>query len=316
MQDKIKVLIDTDIGDDIDDAIAIAYALNCPELDVLGVTTVYLDAPARARMTKSLLRAAGRDDIPVHPGSSATMMEPAPQDFDLIQYYPDMDGMPVGPDGSGVQFLYDTLRANPGQVVILALGAFTNIALLIKEHPDAIGLMKEIVWMGGAFDRHFLTWNVCCDIEAAAMVLASGAPVCIVSRDVCEPCQMPLEQIDALRSSNHPVHRELIRLIDAWWDRHAFYKKGDSPILFDSLAVTAVFTDEFLTYRNERVLVETKGEFTRGMTFAVKAGYDRFPGQRGYPAIEEIPVFQVTDTVRAQEYVKHHFERLIGWKDR
>ena len=52
------------------------------------------------------------------------------------------------------------------------------------------------------------------------------------------------------------------------------------------------------------------------MTFAVKAGYDRFPGQRGYPAIEEIPVFQVTDTVRAQEYVKHHFERLIGWKDR
>ena len=52
------------------------------------------------------------------------------------------------------------------------------------------------------------------------------------------------------------------------------------------------------------------------LTFAVKAGYDRFPGQRGYPAIEEIPVFQVTDTVRAQEYVKHHFERLIGWKDR
>lgn len=317
MQEKIKVLIDTDIGDDIDDAIAIAYALNCPELDVLGITTVYLNAPARARMTKSLLRAAGRDDIPVHPGSSATIMEPAPKDFVPIQYFPDMDDMPVGPDNSGVQFLYDTICANPGEVVLLALGAFTNVALLLKEHPDVVPLLKEIVWMGGAFYYHFLTWNVCCDIESAAMVLSSGVPVRIVSRDVCLPCLMPISQIDEMRASAHPVHQELIRLIDAWWNKHDFYQKGDCPILFDSLAATAVFTDEFLTYRDERVLVETKGEFTRGMTFAVNCdGYNRFPGQKAYPAAGDVPVFKVADTVKADEYVKHHFERLIAWRDK
>lgn len=307
MQEKYKIIIDTDIGDDIDDAMAIAYALRRPELQILGITTVFGPVEKRARMAKRVLEIAGRTDIPVYAGSGQSILNRVPEINNLSHYDASMDTATYDTSVHGVDFIIDTLMQSKGDITLVPIGALTNIAMALVKCPAIKEKIRRIVWMGGAFYYQFLTWNALCDPDAVRVVLESGVPVSCVSRDVCEPCMMTRQQVDELYQSEEPLNKLVNGMIAD------FIKNCNRmPILFDPLTITAVFDKERITYKDERVLVETNGEFTRGMTFLARPFYSNTKLTACYPKYEDIPISQVASACDPKEYVQHYIDCIMN----
>src|SRR3954464_14894050 len=140
------LLLDTDVGTNIDDSLALAYLLRHPRCDLLGVTTVSGDVARRAACAEVLCREAGRDDVPIHcgapgplligPGQSAVPLYPA------ISHRPHRADRAVGP---AVEFMRPLVRERPGEVTLLSIGPLTNVAVLFAVDPEIPRLLKSIV---------------------------------------------------------------------------------------------------------------------------------------------------------------------------
>jgi purine nucleosidase len=259
---KEKIIIDTDIGDDIDDALALALALNSPELEVVGVTTVYKNIRARARLARKLLLMAGREDIPVYAGLGQPLINRVNEDEIPNHYLKEMDDTPFNEDMDGVDFIINTLMSSEGDISLVPVGPLTNIAMAIMKRPEIKSKIKNIVLMGGAYYFQYNEYNIQCDPEAARVVFQSGINIKAVGLDVTLKCQLTHEDIARIENQSEDLTRFLSSLISHWRGKNDYL-----PILHDPLAVYAVFNDGLLEFSEEKIMVETKGEFTRGMTF-------------------------------------------------
>jgi inosine-uridine nucleoside N-ribohydrolase len=139
-------IIDTDIGDDIDDAFALALALRSPELRIVGVTTAYGDTELRARLVDRYLAAVGRGDIPV----AAGVATPHTNVFTQAAY---ALREPDHKHTDGVAFLLDQIRAHPGEIMVIAIGPETNLAAAIQRDSGTFRKVKRVVLMGGSVYR-------------------------------------------------------------------------------------------------------------------------------------------------------------------
>ena len=146
-----KVLFDTDIGTDIDDAVCLAYLLAQPACELLGITTVSGEATRRAMLASALCQAAGKD-VPIYPGAEEPLLtaqrQPQAQQAAALSDWPHRSTFP---HGSAVEFLRQTVRANPGEVTLLAVGPLTNVGLLFRIDPEIPRLLKRLVLMCGQF---------------------------------------------------------------------------------------------------------------------------------------------------------------------
>ncbi len=171
-----KILLDTDIGNDIDDAIALTYLLCQEHCQLLGITTVTGESNRRAAMASAICRHLGRDDIPIHPGCEIPLFGPprqtsAPQAEMLSEWSCRTDFAL----NSGVEFLRRTIRENPNEVTLLAIGPLTNVATLFVIDPEIPSLLKRLVLMGGNFFTRMMgEWNTICDPHATAIVFGAG----------------------------------------------------------------------------------------------------------------------------------------------
>ena len=227
MLQPVKILIDTDPG--VDDAIAILMALASPDVELLGLTTVGGNVPLgrSTRNALALLQAAGRSDIPVAKGASRPLRgrySYAPQFHGpggLSRRLPEPAKGPVA-EGA-VQWLYDQLTHEPGEVLLVALGPLTNLARLLWERPIALEQAKNIVVMGGAVNTPGnitprAEFNVYSDPAAAEIVLASRLPVTLVDLAACRQVVISREQALGLRSG-HPLGRLTLELLQGWFHR-------------------------------------------------------------------------------------------------
>ena len=170
------VLLDTDIGNDIDDAVCLAYLLAQPQCELLGITTVTAAPDLRARLASLLCRNAGRD-VPIYPGAADPLVgppvqEPPPQAVVLERWEHDTSF----PREPAVDFLRRTIRAHPGEVTLLTIGPLTNVALLFAADPAIPALLKSLVSMGGSYasGSDEAEWNMHCDPHAAAQVFGAS----------------------------------------------------------------------------------------------------------------------------------------------
>lgn len=300
-----RVIIDTDIGDDIDDAQAIVMALKSPEIEIDAITTVFRNVRARAQITKHLLTLAGRDDVPVYTGCEAPLLVDVDIDAIPPQYGDELRDIPVDESTHAVDYLVETVNSNPGEITVAAIGPATNIAMALRRDPRFARNVKEVVWMGGAFYFHFRTWNAAWDPEAVRIMFEADMPFRVVSRDVSEQCVLTAEQVEELRSGDVLV-QYLSQITDRW---HAGAKR--LPVLFDPLTIDAIFDERYLKFRPEHVGVETRGEFTRGMTFVYNTNYFGWGVGDAVDPMSRSPV-SVAHEVDGPGFVRFFMDRLLG----
>jgi inosine-uridine nucleoside N-ribohydrolase len=222
-------LIDTDIGDDVDDAFALALAARLPELRLCGVTTVAGPVARRALLARSLLEAAGKPDVPVVPGSPLMLNGRAgPERCSHCNVVP-RESRPVVHEPQAVDLMLRASQEAP--LTLIALGPLTNIAQALQRDPT-LAKRARLVAMAGKLGFPYPDWNIRCDPEAARVVLASGMPVTLVGMHATMRCKLRPEQMRSLFSSATPLARLLARCVLAWrtWHRRM-------PILHDPLTV-------------------------------------------------------------------------------
>lgn len=257
-----KVIIDTDIGDDADDALAICLALKSPELELLGVTTVFRNTAARAKIAVQLLKLMGREDIPVYAGMGRPLVAEADVAQVPIQLLAGMETLEYQKDMDGVEYLRQSLEHSEGDITLVTIGPLTNIAVLLRKYPGVKDRIREIVMMGGAYYMHYTEWNILCDPEAADIVFSSGVPIRAIGLDVTTKCQVNDSLVSMLAHSKKPETELLAKLLMCYYEN-----RGRHTFLHDPMAVFAVYDKELLTYQGEDVHVELHGRHTRGMTF-------------------------------------------------
>ena len=257
MVQPVKMIIDTDPG--VDDAVAILMALGSLEAEVVGMTTVGGNVPL-ARTTRNalaLLQAAGRGDIPLAKGASKPLRG-------RFSYAPQFHGpgglslrMPeptTGPVEEGaIQFLYDQLTSQPGEVVLVALGPLTNVARLIWERPIALEQARNILVMGGAVNTPGnvtprAEFNIYSDPSAAEIVFSSGLPVTVVDLAACRQVGISREQALGLRSDN-PIGKLTLGMLQGWFKKQPsrqwfeFYDPLAMAIALDSAIAKVIKVD-------------------------------------------------------------------------
>ncbi|MBV6636886.1 nucleoside hydrolase [Mameliella alba] len=275
-----KIIIDTDPGQD--DAVAILLALASPaELEVLGITAVAGNVPLEltARNARMVCELAGKPETPVFAGCD----RPLAHDLVTAEHVHGKTGLdgpdlpePTMPlqDGDAVDFIIDTLRAQPEKTVTLCpLGPLTNIAAALQRAPDIATRIQEIVLMGGAyFEVGNITpaaeFNIYVDPEAAEIVFKCGAPITVMPLDVTHKALVTSARNEAFRALGTPVGIAVAQMTD-FFERFDKEKYGsDGAPLHDPCVTAYLLQPDLFSGRFINVEIETRSDLTRGMTVA------------------------------------------------
>jgi inosine-uridine nucleoside N-ribohydrolase len=256
------VILDTDIGDDIDDAFALALLLRSPEVKVLGVTTAFGDTALRARLVERYLAAVGRAQIPVEAGVQTN----TPNHLTQAAY---ARQEPARPQGDGVAFLLREIRAHPGEITLIAIGPLFNVQAAIARDPATFRKLKRVVIMGGSVYRGYdgghgtvqppsPEWNIVCDPAGARALLASGVPVFIMPLDSTQ-IRLTQPELGKILSHASPLTDQLTLLYHEWAGSWAASDAWPMPTLFDPVAVSYAIRPELCPVQPMHLEVDDKG---------------------------------------------------------
>lgn len=266
---KKYVVLDTDIGDDIDDALALLLLLKMEGVELLGVTTVFANTPLRARLAKRILHLAGRTDIPVYAGRGDPLTYSADKERSFVQYTEDLERDEYRPDnldprsgGEAVDFILGCAEKYGSALTVLAIGPYTNVAAAWQKDPETLKKAGSVVLMGGCFYEQFVEYNVAMDPEAADILIHADLPSRFIGADVTWQAQLN----DAQTAYVLGIHNdgltgycaELVRL----WKRNCWF----NPVLHDPLAAYYVLDESVCELEPVWVEVELTGAHTRGLT--------------------------------------------------
>jgi pyrimidine-specific ribonucleoside hydrolase len=306
----IPVIIDCDTG--VDDALALLFAVRHPGIDLRAVTCVAgnTDVDGVVRNTLTVLEQAGAGDIPVARGAARPLIEPVR----AAHHVHGLDGMGdlglpaptrVAVDVDAVTLLRREILASPTPVTLIPTAPLTNIALLLRTHPDVVRNIERIVFMGGAVATGNATpvaeFNVWHDPEAAAVLLTAGVPITMYGLDVFERVIVPAGDVQRLRASSEPSLRMAGDLL-AHRDPAASGDPTPTGGLGDAGAVCAVVDPEGLTTELLPVEVSLAPGPTRGQTVVDRR---RRPGESEiHEGEREVTLVDVGLGVDVERYVK------------
>lgn len=320
MEKRIPIILDTDIGDDVDDALALGLICRSPELDLRAITTVFNNTFARVRQAQTILKIVGHKDIPVAAGCGSSLTTPLKlwnrnpgivggKTFQYPEYHYVMrtklnqesaclpESELAGPDSRhAVDLLIETYMKSEEKITLVTIGAMTNVAMALVKEPLLKTKIPKIVAMAGAFDRLSAEWNIACDPWAAHIVLSSGIPVRLIGLDVTTKCQFDKDDMARLDASKDPLARNLSEAVRGWGT-----EQGPSmhflPMLHDPLAVMTIFKPDICTMQVGTATVELVSQKAFGFTY-----FDR----------QENGPHEVCFTVKSREALDLWFERILG----
>jgi purine nucleosidase len=259
---SIPIILDTDIGTDVDDAFALVMAAKEPQIDLLAVTTVYGNVDLRARMAKKLLNLLGKSDIPVGAGQSQPLFD------GKDSYWSGWEGKGlleplnenISYDSSdAIDLMCRVLTSSPEKVVLVAIGPLTNIAVLIRDHPEVLPKIREIICMAGTLQPDDEEWNVQCDPEAALQLFTSGLPIKLGTRHFVNQALFTQEHRKALLLRSDPTLDILVRLLDEFLS----HKTRNFSRMYDPITVSMAFTDQFLPTKTLPIKVNYENNIVR-----------------------------------------------------
>ncbi|WCJ21802.1 Pyrimidine-specific ribonucleoside hydrolase RihA [Euphorbia peplus] len=313
-----KIIIDTDPG--VDDAMAIFLALKSPEVEVIGLTTIFGNVYTSLATTNALhlLEVAGRTDIPVAEGSHVTITKGTKLRIaDFVhgsdglgnQNFPPPKGQPI--EQSAATFLVEQANLYPGKVTVVALGPLTNIALAIELDPAFVKNIGQIIILGGAFSVNgnvnpAAEANIFGDPEAADIVFTSGADIVAVGINVTH--QVILTEVDRnkMAESNGKFAQYLSKILDVYVRYHHEAYNTSGVYLHDPAVLAAAVDPSLMTYIEGAVRVQTSG-ITRGLTIL----YNKKKRFGEVTEWSDKPSVKVAVTVDAPAIVKLLMDRLM-----
>src|SRR5262245_17205034 len=222
-QARAKILLDTDIGTDIDDAWALGYVLKSTSMDLLGVTIADGDTAQRARLACKLLARLGRTDVPVAVGRPTPAVPADRIDYQFAWAEDFRAYTPIATPAA--DFLADLIRRHPNELTLVAVGPLQNLGDLVRRHPDVVPLVKRVVLMSGSIGASSYSatavaeWNVKLAIPEAQAVYAAAWPVTIVPLDATSYVRLEDQERETLRKAGTPLVVALETLLRLWTDR-------------------------------------------------------------------------------------------------
>jgi purine nucleosidase len=292
---KKRIILDTDVGTDVDDALALALLAASPELQVEGVTTVHADAPLRARIARVLLNLAGREDVPVIAGASRPLQMPIPENFHWGPRLWGHEGVGILPSedlaartdqdedpDAAARFIVGKAAACAGELSLVTIGPLTNIARALRLEPLLAGQVRELVLMGGMIDTSRSDWppmletNLNADPGAAQVVFGSEIPLVIVPIEVTTQVYLSPEQRTGMRTWRHPLAETLVVLMEQMQESFSDFSQtlGLTEDIFqgrtymhDPLAVYVSMTHDLVTLRETHVRLEVRNDVLRTVPY-------------------------------------------------
>ncbi len=273
----LPLIIDCDPGQD--DALMLFMALNAKEFDIKGIVSVAGNVPlsATALNIRILADICDRTDIPLFAGAD----KPMARELVTAEYVhgkTGIDGLDIyQPDvklqaQSGVDFIVQTLAdAANDEITIVATGPLTNVALAIKQAPELVPKIKQIVLMGGAmFEGGNITpsaeFNIYVDPEACKVVLECQRPIYMFGLDVTHKVMSSADRVSAIRLIDNKVARAAADMLE-FFDRYDAQKYGsEGAPLHDPCTIAFLLKPELFKLKACACQVETNSELTRGHT--------------------------------------------------
>ena len=271
----IPIILDTDIGTDVDDALALTLAVHSPEIDILAVTTVGADICLRGRIARKLLRVLGRDEIPVAAGCDRRLngqeFKPMPISSARGFIENEEDGLPLQ-EQHAVDLIIDLLQGANTKITLVLIGPVTNAAMALKRCPQIKEKIERFVVMGGSiypkeilkkegwlkwipgFLRAGIDFNLNTDPEAAQVILNSGIPILLVPAEITFRTYLTEQERTQIRQSTVPQSAALNRMCDEFQAllskttaRMPVDRRFAQVYLHDPLTVATAFTQDFVT---------------------------------------------------------------------
>lgn len=268
---RIPVLLDTDIGSDIDDAVCLGYLLRQPRCELLGITTVSGQPRLRAAMADAVCQAAGRRDIAIHSGHDLSLVnreaiQTEVGQASILHHFPHRPAESF-PERTAVEFLRQTIRSRPGEITLIAIGPMTNIALLFSIDPECAKLLKSLVLMCGVFHAPppgwgHAEWNARLDPHATSIVYqAPVAEHISIGLDVTLRCLYPsADSIAAFKEAGGPLN--VVSAATEVWAKHSH-----RVVFHDPLAGAVAFNPHLCKLARGKVTVELASPRSSGITY-------------------------------------------------
>jgi len=262
-QRPMPVILDTDVGNDIDDEFALALAIQSPEIDVRAVTLFGDQMEDRMRLAWKELGSYGRRDIALGRGATepllASTVAPPWSHFEILT--PD-DLLPPAINSQAASLIANTLLYASQNMTFITTGPLTNLALAMKVDSRIKDHIARIIVVGGRFHPPGLEYNVQRDPIAAEIVFQSGIPITVVSRDAARDCTLAGPVLDRLRGAQNPASRFLVQLIQLWQTSHP----NEPVTLLDPVAAAVAFQPTLASSETGSIVVETSDPKTFGET--------------------------------------------------
>jgi len=273
-----RIILDTDIGTDVDDALALALAIQSKkDIELRAVTTVHGNVNLRAKIAKKMLKIAGLENVPVAPGIAQPLMRDRPilgwaghEGSGILT--PEDDGLEIS-KFHAVDLIISEVMSMKGEITLVAIGPLTNLAASIIREPDIVKNVKEIIIMGGVtrlfngLNLPYREHNILCDPEAAKIVFSSGAPITMVPLDVTLKVYIDRKDLGEISAVKSPLANLIVSMVE----EYLRIVKRDYTWLHDPLALSVSIDPSLVKTVDMKILVETKGEYTTGQTIALPA---------------------------------------------
>jgi purine nucleosidase len=250
------VLLDTDIGTDVDDLLALALLVGSPEMQLIGVTTVYGDTALRARMTRLVLEQLQRRAVPIGIGARETLTgRPVWWAGHEGQGIPGLDRVQLDEGITAADLLHQAATEHRGRLELFAIGPLTNVAEAIAADDSFAMSLRHLYIMGGAFWMEQAEHNIKSDPEAADIVFRSGIPMTICGLDVTLQVLLREADMSQIREAASGIGSVLEDQVRRWW---AFTGATENH-LHDPVAILPALRPELFRFEQCDVRVEMEG---------------------------------------------------------
>jgi len=275
-----KIILDTDIGSDVDDSYALLYAVKSDDLELKSVTTVYGKTGLRAKLARKLLDCVDCD-VPIYAGES----NPMSSNYDSV-WHTGLEGVGVLDEqdfassledmcirDDAPQYLIDEIMKDEEGLEIVSIGALTNVARALQINPKIKSKIKHHYIMGGMFSRPNAEHNIACDVGAAQIVFSNDYPKTLIPLDITLETGIEREELYDLKNGDS-LQKSVAKLTDVWFDYRgeAFGKGVDSTCMHDPLTLAVINHPELIDVERLNLKVNDKGVITLGGDCTINIG--------------------------------------------